>query len=255
MNADAFGWRGDAEKTETPLSSLKTSRGNDQSSCRIINPECINSGSRVIADLEAQCMCVDDTCFEISIGKYGPKMTRNGTGIIGNTTPGHRYQTIIGKTSTEWDNDGLSMGIPQNSTAAGVGHITNGGKWIHKSGLLDDGTCVPPKQNLTLGCIGVACEDWPTIKRAKGSSMTVCGGASKNNDIVSANGCQGWRDCKASVRFPLMTGCRLYSMRQKARGLPEGECTESPHSASRTDVDDYVELPAAIDPGDPGAVY
>ena len=225
-----MGLFGDSEnqQLQTPGSNQGAYRGSSGGPCRIRNPECLNSGSRVVADLEAQCMCVDDNCFEISIGKYGPKMTRNGTGIIG-SAPGSRYTTRPGPGTTSWDNDALRMGIPQNDSGAGVSNITAGGKWIHKTGRDANGRCVEPTQYTTLGCIGVPCDQWPNMKAARGSTFTVCGGAATDQEIVSRYGCPGsLRGCSPQRRLSTMNFCSLYRMRQEARGEPAGQCGVSP---------------------------
>lgn len=212
------------QNVQTPGSRQEVARGFDTGPCQIKNRECLESRSLVIADLEAQCMCIGNDCFEISIGKYGPKMTRNGTGIIGNAQ-GLRYRTKQGPGSTVWDNDALRMGIPQNDSGSGVKHITNGGKWIHKTGQDKNGKCIEPTTYTTLGCIGVPCDQWPKLKNAFGASFSVCGGAASDSEIVSRFGCPGSvKSCTPSQRLSTMNACSLYNMRKKARGETPGRC-------------------------------
>lgn len=147
--------------------------------CRVTNPGCTSSGSRVVADMTAQCMCVDNECFKISIGSRGPKVTRNGTSRLGVADGGIYDTNNIVPPTTYYDNDAISMGIPRNDPP-GMRPITTGGKWIHKTRNCRDTNDYP-----TWGCIGVECNDWPKVKNCMGCTFTVCGGAETDDDIVS----------------------------------------------------------------------
>lgn len=185
--------------------------------CRITNPECSNSGSRIIADMSAQCMCIGSECFKIAIGSRGPKVTRNGTSIIGRSG-GSKYNTKR-STTKGYDKDAVSMGIPQNDGASGIPQrgaplgipgVTNGGKWLHKTR-----NCRPPHQTTTWGCIGVPCEQWPKVKSCIGCSFTVCGGARSDAEVVANQGPRAGRNLKGEVH-PVLTGRQLYEIRKKA---------------------------------------
>ena len=206
-------------------SSGRSTTGN----CQIRNSECINSGSPVQIDLTAQCMCVGTSCFEVSIGRYGPNQTRNGTGRIG-SAPGKLYRTRS-QTSTSWDNDAVSMGIPQNDggkTARGINlPVTSGGKWIHKVGQTPDGKCITPAASyVTAGCVGVPCDKWPKVKGAMGQSLTVCGGARSDSEIVSVMGCKNRRYCSRDQSVPQHLGCKRAIAMATARGRRVISCNE-----------------------------
>jgi len=199
--------------------------------CTIRNQECVRSGSQVQIDLAGQCMCVGSTCFEVAIGKYGPNQTRNGTGRIGRAS-GSAYSTTRATTTT-WSTDAVSMGIPQNdsgTSASGANlPVTTGGKWIHKVGVDSNGRCIdPPTRYRTQGCIGVPCQSWPLVKNAMGQSLTVCGGASTDDEIASVIGCNRTRYCPRSQRQPEHRGCdRVYTMAQaRGRDVSRISCTE-----------------------------
>ena len=168
--------------------------------CRVRDRECRSSGSHVQIDLKAQCMCVGSSCFQIGVGRFGPNQTRNGTGTIGQAR-GLRYSTRK-KTTNRWDSDAVAMGIPQNDAGRSARGrklaVTGGGKWIHKIGQ-----CVSPVVNYaTNGCVTVPCENWPLVKRAMGKRLTVCGGAKKDDDIISINGCNHTRYCSSNKKKP-----------------------------------------------------
>jgi len=166
--------------TPTKPRSRPGSIANFNGTCRVTNSECANSKSRVKIDMTAQCMCVDSDCFRISIGSRGPNVTRNGTSTIGRAM-GTRYRSNnITPPTIGYDNDAVSMGIPQNDSGAGIRDITSGGKWIHKTG-----SCAPATSYSTWGCVGVQCNDWPKVKNCVGCSLTVCGGASSDSQVIS----------------------------------------------------------------------
>lgn len=124
--------------------------------------KCSGDGE-VKVDLEAKCMCLsDEKCFQVSIGKDGPKMTTQGHGRIGRAQ-GVKYQTKI-FSSADYDNDALDTGIPENTAV---------GKWIHKTS-----NCSPGGGQETLGCIAVPCEHWKDVKEQFGKTLDVCGGNS-----------------------------------------------------------------------------
>lgn len=210
-------------------SSRRPRRRPTDGPCRISNSECRSSGSQVQIDLAAQCMCVGRNCFQIAIGRYGPNQTRNGTGRIGRA-PGSRYRTRS-QTTTTWDNDAVSMGIPQNDAGRALNGrnlpVTAGGKWIHKVGMDRNGRCVsPPTSYRTAGCVGVPCDQWPLVKGAMGQSLTVCGGASRDSDIISRNGCRGTRNCHPESRRPPYGGCRRARAMYAAMGYSSVQCDE-----------------------------
>lgn len=136
----------------------------------------------VQVDLAAKCMCIGkDSCFEVNIGKDGPKMTTQGHGKIGDAR-GDTYSTKS-TSSTGYDRDALDTGIPEN---------TEVGKWIHKTSA-----CGPGGQNATAGCIAVPCEHWPEVKAQKGKTLDVCGGnapMSRNGGSGDSGGGSGQRD-------------------------------------------------------------
>jgi hypothetical protein len=205
--------------------------------CRIQNAECTTSGSHVQIDLAAQCMCVGSRCVEVGIGLYGPNQTRNGTGTLG-PAPGGLYNgnrfPVPGTTS--WaglgNEDGLSTGIPQNDRGVSASGrnlpVTQGGKWIHKAANCN----VPARNYTTAGCVAVACEDWPLVKSATGRSVTICGGARTDAEIISRNGCVNTRSCPPSQRRAPLSGCNRVYSRLLARGQrPAGTCVD--HAGNR----------------------
>jgi len=205
-------------------------QSNTNGPCSIRNSECTSSGSHVQIDLAAQCMCVGSTCVEVGIGMYGPNQTRNGTGVLGPATGGlYNGSRFSPPGTTRWhgtgNEDGLSMGIPQNDRgASATGRnlaVTNGGKWIHKTANCNS----PARAYATAGCVAVSCEDWPLIKAATGQTVTVCGGASTDGEIVSRYGCTNARRCSAGQRQAPLAGCSRSYSRLMARGQrPAGEC-------------------------------
>ncbi|MCC6137426.1 MAG: hypothetical protein IT287_02250 [Bdellovibrionaceae bacterium] len=123
---------------------------------------CANQ-SPVKIDVAAQCMCVDDKCFKVGIGKNGPQMTYSGVGKLKPTPPGEKYKTYP-TDSIAYDNDGIAMGIDGNDVD---------GKWLHKPA-----NCVPAEPYGTKGCIAVPCDMWPLLKQAMRDEkeLTVCNG-------------------------------------------------------------------------------
>ncbi len=203
-------WQSEPRSTQVTPRARPDSISNYTGECRITNPECANSGSRVIADMTAQCMCVDSQCFHISIGSRGPNVTRNGTGVLG-SAPGSRYRTNnIVPPTTHYDNDAIRMGIPQNDSGAGISDITNGGKWIHKTG-----SCAPATSYSTWGCIGVECSDWPLVKNCMGCSFTVCGGAESDDEVVANSGPNRGRNRRGEYH-PVLTSQQRAALRQEA---------------------------------------
>lgn len=114
-------------------------------------------------------MCVGRDCFQVGIGKNGPKMTQSGTGTLGEAS-GAKYRTLK-KATTKYDRDALAMGIPGNDQY---------GKWIHKTRK-----CRPT--STTLGCVAVPCSKWPLVKRAKGRKVTICNGAGGSSSSNKKN--------------------------------------------------------------------
>lgn len=138
---------------------------NPGGSCRV---SC-GGNSTVKVDVTAHCMCISGVeCFKVDIGKRGPGMTTDGTGVIGGNVRGARYQTLPWSQTKNGvhDQDALSMGIPGNDAV---------GKWIHKTR-----GCTPGGQNRTLGCIGVPCNHWTQIKSQIGKSLQVCNGGGRS---------------------------------------------------------------------------
>lgn len=124
--------------------------------------KCSGDGE-VKVDLENKCMCLSDQhCFMISIGKDGPKMTTQGHGRLG-PAKGKKYQTKS-TSSTDYDNDAMDTGIPENTAV---------GKWIHKTSA-----CGPGGGQETLGCVAVPCEKWKDVKEEMGKTLDICGGNS-----------------------------------------------------------------------------
>lgn len=249
--AFAFGGNGSQSGSIPGVSGNGSITGNS-GPCRIRNQECVSSKSHVQIDLAAQCMCVGGTCFEVAIGKFGPKQTRNGTGRIGNA-PGGRYRTHRTTVTDRWTNDAVAMGIPQNdagrSSAGANLPVTSGGKWIHKVGVDSAGNCItPPTRYVTAGCVGVPCSEWDHVKSAMGQAVTVCGGAERDSEIVSVNGCLNRRYCPRDQRRPVHLGCRRAVAMAAARGRTNISCNSETNvltatppfpAPPRSAVDDY----------------
>lgn len=141
--------------------SFSVNAGTDTDACQT---RCAGQ-SPVKIDVARQCMCVGNKCFKVGIGHDGSMMTKSGTGKLGPTPPGEKYQTFS-TDSTGYDKDAIAMGIPGNDSV---------GKWIHKPA-----NCVNAETYSTKGCIAVPCDLWPLLKQAmrEQAELTVCNGNS-----------------------------------------------------------------------------
>lgn len=137
------------------------------------------NSSAIVVDVKNRCLCIKgQECFKIDTGRPGRDgaQTTNGTGTMSLTVAGDRYRTLKGPGTTKSDRDAIDMNIPANSVP---------GKWIHKIQ-----SCGPGGGTSTIGCVGVPCDKWPTVKAiaAKGGSrIHICNGV----DYPTSNKCTG----------------------------------------------------------------